>query len=452
MDSSVIMWFRRDLRLDDNPAWAAATSAGADVTPLLVVEPGLLETAGPHRRRAFLTAADALDRALIEHGARLHVRTGNPATILPALANETGASTVFANADVSRWAQRRDAAVESALGATPIEWHWGTLAHAPGTILTQAGTLSKVFTPFAKRWFAVPLRPEAQPGTASLASDPGDGLPELDNPRSPSLSDTRVDEWQADIDAYATTRDLPAIDGTSRLSTALRFGTVSPRSLAEAYGVHTPGREGFVRQLAWRDWYAHLTYQFPNIDRHAIRPEYDNIEWQHGPDVDDEFQAWADGQTGYPIVDAGMRQLAQTGWMHNRVRMITASFLVKDLLIDWRRGERHFRHLLSDAEPSQNAGNWQWVAGTGTDAAPYFRIFNPTSQSKKFDPAGDYIRQWVPELASLDKTTIHEPAAAAPLDLAAAGVVLGDTYPAPIVNHAVARDRTLAAYKTALGR
>ncbi|MEM9202712.1 MAG: deoxyribodipyrimidine photo-lyase, partial [Actinomycetota bacterium] len=232
MDSSVIMWFRRDLRLDDNPAWAAATSAGAGVTPLLVIEPGLLETAGPHRRRAFLTAADALDRALTEHGARLHVRTGNPATILPALANDTGASTVFANADVSRWAQRRDAAVESALGATPIEWHWGTLAHAPGTILTQSGTLSKVFTPFAKRWFAVPLRPEAQPGTASLASDPGDGLPELDNPRSPSLSDTRVDEWQADIDAYATTRDLPAIDGTSRLSTALRFGTVSPRSLA----------------------------------------------------------------------------------------------------------------------------------------------------------------------------------------------------------------------------
>ena len=448
--STAIAWFRRDLRLDDNPAWAAATEAHEQVTPVLVIEPGLLDAAGPHRRRAFLTAARALDDALAEQGGRLHVRTGDPRLILPAIAGEAEAAAVYANADVSRWAQRRDDAVEATL-PIPVEWHWGSLAHAPGTVLTKAGTLSRVFTPFSKQWFQVPMRPEAVVGDATITDDPGDGLPPLDE-ASPSLDHERVDDWQADVDGYEDTRDLPAVDGTSRLSTALRFGTVSPRSLAEAYGTHSPGRQGFVRQLAWRDWYAHLTHQFPDIDRRAIRSEYDGIAWQTGPDVDVEFEAWAAGRTGYPIVDAGMRQLAETGWMHNRVRMITASFLVKDLLIDWRRGERHFRHLLSDAEPSQNAGNWQWVAGTGPDAAPYFRIFNPTTQSRKFDSTGAYIRRWVPELSPLDAKTIHEPAAAAPLDLAAAGVVLGDTYPHPLVDHSVARDRTLAAYKAALGK
>ena len=181
----------------------------------------------------------------------------------------------------------------------------------------------------------------------------------------------------------------------------------------------------------------------------AIRPEYDAIAWRNDPDG---LQAWKDGRTGYPIVDAGMRQLTATGWMHNRVRMIVASFLVKDLLIDWREGERWFRWLLTDGEPSQNAGNWQWVAGVGTDAAPYFRIFNPLAQSRKFDGDGDYIRRWVPELAGLDRKAIHAPWEAGPIDLAAAGVILGDTYPNPIVDHAMARDRTLAAYKRALGR
>ena len=449
--STAIVWFRRDLRLDDNPAWAAATEAHDEIVPVLVIEPALLDAAGPHRRRAFLTAAEALDRSITELGGRLHVRIGDPVRILPALTEEADAAAMYANADVSRWAQRRDTAVESALGIS-IEWHWGTLAHAPGTVLTKAGTVSRVFTPFSKQWFAVPMRPEAVAHDIAISSDPGDGVPASDGAESAVLAELRVDDWQADVDAYDGTRDLPAVDGTSRLSTALRFGTVSPRSLAEAFGTHSPGREGFVRQLAWRDWYAHITHQFTDIDRRAIRPEYDGIAWQTGPAADEEFTAWAEGRTGFPIVDAGMRQLAESGWMHNRVRMITASFLVKDLLIDWRRGERHFRHLLSDAEPSQNAGNWQWVAGTGPDAAPYFRIFNPWSQSRKFDASGDYIRRWVPELAGLDATTIHEPAAAAPLDLAAAGVVLGDTYPEPIVDHAFARDRTLAAYKAALGK
>ena len=320
--------------------------------------------------------------------------------------------------------------------------------HRPGDVLTGAGTLSRVFTPFWKRWAAIPLAAESVEGQASVADEHGAGLPPL-----PSRDAVRpTTDWERLVEEYESTRDLPSVAGTSRLSTSLRFGTVSARRLVEEFGTHTTGRQAFVRQLAWRDWYAHTTLQFPDIDRRAIRPEYDTIRWERGPEADDDLAAWKAGHTGYPIVDAGMRELAATGWMHNRVRMITASFLVKDLLIDWRRGERHFRRLLSDAEPSQNAGNWQWVAGTGPDAAPYFRIFNPVTQSRRFDPAGDYIRRWVPELAALDDRSIHAPWEAAPLDLATAGVVLDDTYPAPIIDHAVARDRTLAAYSAALER
>ena len=214
-------------------------------------------------------------------------------------------------------------------------------------------------------------------------------------------------------------------------------------------GDSTDGRRGFVRQLAWRDWYAHLLSENPGMVRAAIKPDYDKVLWRNDPD---EYEAWKRGRTGYPIVDAGMRQLWKTGFMHNRVRMIVGSFLVKDLLIDWRWGERWFRHLLVDADVSQNVGNWQWVAGCGTDAAPYFRVFNPWTQSRKFDAQGEYIRRWVPELAELTGDAVHEPAKAAPLDLAAGGVTLGDTYPYPIVDHAFARDRVLTAYKTALGK
>ena len=296
------------------------------------------------------------------------------------------------------------------------------------------------------------------PGAAQIADQAGTGLPNRDTAQDPRSGDypggeeaakDRLEDFLGRIDDYLDTRDLPAIDGTSRLSADLRFGTLSPREIAVVVGETTAGRRGFVRQLAWRDWYAHLLYQNPTMPNAAIKPEYDKVAWRNDAD---EFQAWKNGATGYPIVDAGMRQLLHTGWMHNRVRMIVGSFLVKDLLIDWRKGERWFRHLLVDADMSQNVGNWQWVAGCGTDAAPYFRVFNPWTQSRKFDADGDYIRTWVPELAGLNKKMIHEPHLAPPLDLAAAGVVLGDSYPHPIVNHAFARDRVLAAYKTALGK
>lgn len=445
--STGIVWFRRDLRLDDNPAWAVATRHHDHVVPILVLEPTLLGHAGPHRRAAFLRAARSLDRQLAEVGGRLHVLGAEPAAAITRMIVEHRAASVYANADVSRWSQRRDRAVDEATGGA-VGWSWGTLVHPPGSVLTTNGTLSQVFNAFWRRWAALPLPPEARPGAATVAADPGIGIPPShDDPPIPPTAD-----WDELVDDYGATRDIPAIVGTSRLSTALRFGAVSPRRVVESVGADTTGREAFVRQLAWRDWYAHSTLRFPDIDRRAVRPEYDRIRWTEGAEADRDFAAWQVGATGYPIVDAGMRELAAAGWMHNRVRMLTASFLVKHLLIDWRRGERHFRHLLSDADPSQNAGNWQWIAGAGFDAAPYFRIFNPVAQSRRFDPGGDYIRRWVPELARLDASTIHTPWEAAPLDLAAAGVVLGDTYPAPIIDHSFARARTLAAYSAALGR
>lgn len=267
----------------------------------------------------------------------------------------------------------------------------------------------------------------------------------------------RLDDFADRVRRYSDERDRPDLDSTSRLSIDLKYGALGPRTVVEQLGGDTAATNGtdlsdlpawpFLRQLAWRDFYAGLMESRPDTTDRAMRPEYDSIAWRHDPAG---LAAWKAGTTGYPIVDAGMRQLAGEGWMHNRVRMITASFLVKDLLIDWRIGERHFRRLLLDADVAQNVGNWQWVAGTGADAAPYFRIFNPVTQSRKFDPTGGYIRRWVPELAGVTNGAIHAPWEAGPVELAGLGVILGEDYPAPIVDHAAARARTLDAFRRAL--
>lgn len=445
---TALVWFRRDLRLGDNPAWAAATSNHDDVQALFVVDRRLWDRAGPHRGPQLAAHLRALDDQLQSAGGRLTVHYGEPVDTVVAAAEPMEA--VYWNDDYTPYARRRDGAVAAAIGA-PIRRFHGSVVHQPGTILTGQGRPYQVFTPFWKRWRTTEWPSEPEPGTARIVADPGDGIPEAPAPLmagGEGNARMRLAKFLARVDRYSDERNRPDLDSTSRLSADLKYGTLSPRRLIIETGDYTDGRAAAVRQIAWRDFYIHVLHHFPHTKTRALRSEYDGIEWN----TDEEaFERWCAGRTGYPIVDAGMRQLLAEGWMHNRVRMITASFLVKDLLVDWRIGEHFFRRYLIDGDVAQNVGNWQWAAGTGADAAPYFRILNPVVQSRRFDPDGDYIRRYVPELSALASPAIHAPWELGPLELASAGVVLGEQYPLPIVDHREARAETLAAYARARG-
>ncbi len=458
-----IWWIRRDLRLSDNPALASALEQAAGVIPVFILDPRLLTSpyAGQKRIAFLFDGLRALDTELRRRGSMLIVRQGDALEALQILRRETGAERVFAQAEVSPYARSRDAGVMRAL---PLTLTPGLTVQPFEKLLKADGAPYTVFTPFSRMWRGLPFPGAPLPAPDHLpALPPIAGLELPEAPRHPANSPFSAGELQARrrleafcasaLGRYAGEHDRMNLEGTSGLSPYLRFGMLSARQAAwatyeaEAQAADASARRGaetWLNELIWREFYAAILYHFPFVRRAAFRPELRDIHWRNDPD---DFAAWAAGRTGYPVVDAGMRQLQAIGWMHNRARMITASFLTKDLLIDWRLGERHFMQHLLDGDPASNNGGWQWTAGTGTDAAPYFRVFNPVLQGIKFDPAGDYVRRWLPELAAVPNTFIHTPWKM-PAELQhRLGCHIGQDYPAPIVDHAEARVRVLAAYR-----
>ena len=448
--TTALFWFRKDLRLKDNHAWVKACETHR-VLPVFVLEPQIISNAGPYRRNQFFLNLSALAEEIQSIGGRLNIIHGPASDVLPRYVRENNIDCLYFNADTTPFSRQRDEFLSNEISAQ-TQTFWGGLVHPPETVLTQKGEISKVFTPFYKKWVTIPAPPSLQNVQPVFVSGRKNDW-EIEQDLMPSSSDEghrgaieRLEHFLNVVDDYQESRNIPSVEGTSFLSSDLHFGTIGPRDILHRLSPNREGHRQFIRQLAWRDWYAHLLYANQEIPLKEANRSYENIQWRDDPK---DLQNWKEGQTGYPIVDAGMRQLSATGWMHNRVRMIAASFLVKHLLIDWRKGERYFRRTLIDGDVAQNCGNWQWVAGTGFDAAPYFRVFNPVLQSKKFDPSGSYIRRWVPELEDISNSAIHSPWESDETTLKKYGVVLGRTYPFPMVNHAEARDRALATYKKA---
>lgn len=441
-----MLWFRRDLRLADHPALVEAVrlaGEGGEVVALFVIDPRLWGPAGDNRRAFLLGCLRALDDTM---GGRLVVRHGDPSVVVSDVAREAGARDVVVTGDVGPYGARRDAAVAAALAAEGGALHQVDSPYAmePGTVLSLSGDPYKVFTPFSRAWRARGWPdPIASPGRvrwASVSSEPLPSTPDVTS-RLPQPGEaaarTAADDFVAHrLEGYEGTRDLPAIDGTSRLSAYLKWGCLHPRQLLARLGDH-PAHQTFRDELCWREFYADVLHHRPESARCSLDARMASMQVDP-PHPADGFAEWCDGRTGYPIVDAGMRQLRAEGWMHNRVRMLTASFLVKDLHLDWTRGARWFMAQLVDGDLASNQHGWQWVAGTGTDAAPYFRVFNPVTQGKRFDPRGAYVRRWVPELRDVPDRHVHAPW------LDPAGPPEG--YPPPLVDHAEERREALRRY------
>lgn len=467
---SSIVWFRNDLRTEDNPALNAAARSGAPIIALYVLEETKeLRTMGAAWRWWLSGSLHTLAEKLLARGVPLVLRRGDPKKIVADVARSENAGTVF-------WSRRYEAA-EAKLD-TQIEKHLlandcavetlnASLLNEPWSIESKAGGPIRVFTPYFKA-------SEERGNPRDVAGTPRK-LNAAKAPKSEKLDDWKLEpskpDWASDMNSawtrgedgaqerlkdflaealkgYADHRDRPAIDGTSRLSPYLAHGEISPHQIAAALPARGRDAEKYRAELGWREFSYHLLHHFPDLPRKNFQRRFDAFPWR---DDNKALKRWQRGLTGYPIVDAGMRQLWRTGWMHNRVRMVCASFLIKHLLLDWRLGEAWFWDTLVDADHANNAASWQWVAGSGADAAPYFRVFNPVLQGEKFDPDGSYVRNFVPEIAGLPNDFIHKPWAASPLELAAGGVTLGKTYPEPIVDHQQARERALSAFQSLKG-
>ncbi|WP_291994873.1 deoxyribodipyrimidine photo-lyase [Candidatus Accumulibacter sp. ACC003] len=476
MFDSILVWFRRDLRDFDHAALGEAQRRGRRVYCTFVFDREILDALATRadRRVDFIRASLLeLDGALRRRGGAVLVRHGRAASEIPRLAKELAVAAVFVNRDYEPQAKRRDAAVSAALAAEGIAFEsFKDQAILDGDeVLTQAGKAYTVFTPYKNAWLKRLSDDEWQPyqGRAGiLASVPtASAVPQLaeigfaatDLPALgivPGMSGGQqlVDDFIGRIAGYHDRRDFPALKGVSYLSVHLRFGTVSIRDLlakAIAAGAlrsdaSAQGAATWLAELVWRDFYFMILDRFPHVAERAFKPAYDAIVWEQGPAADAAFAAWCAGRTGYPLVDAAMRQLNTTGYMHNRLRMLVASFLCKDLGVDWRRGEAYFARQLNDFDLSANNGGWQWAASSGCDAQPYFRIFNPVTQSERFDPAGKFIHRYLPELAALPARFVHQPWRMSLPEQLACGVVVGRDTPAPLVDHQQARQRTLQRY------
>ncbi len=473
---AALVWFRRDLRHTDHAALYHALKNARRVWCAFVLDTDILDALPRQDRRVafILDSLTELDQGLksLKHGSGLIVRHGSALKALPSLAAELGVQAVYANHDDDPAALQRDAAVRgklSDLGAA-LYTTKDCVIFERNEVLTGNDTPYGVFTPYKNAWlrklepFYVKPYPVARYAT-HLAVIPDQiaapsGVPALEEigfepcddlkvPAGMSGAQALLDDFLPRLDRYDETRDFPAVKGPSYLSTHLRFGTVSIRHLAglawERGQKGSRGAQVWLSELIWRDFYHQILFHHPHVVGHAYKREYERIKWRRGKEAEADFKAWCEGRTGYPLVDAAMRQINQTGYMHNRLRMVVASFLVKDLGIDWRRGEAYFAEKLLDFDLAANNGGWQWAASTGCDAQPWFRIFNPVSQSEKFDPQGKFIRRYVPELAGLSERTVHAPWAARSGELPE-GFVLGRDYPKPIVDHDQARKETLDRY------
>ncbi len=474
MKQPIVYWFRLDLRLDDLPGLQAAIDSGMPVLPVFVLDDdtaGAWSTGGASRWWLHHSLA-SLQAELEALGAQLLLRRGAASEVLPAVARECNAAAVYCSRMHEPWSPAMEAELHDTLEAEGIAFKRfpGSLLFEPERVSTGGGTPFKVFTPFWKACLALgePAAPLQRPARLDIPDSVPRGLSLADlelRPRNPDWAAHWIDLWQpgsrgasdavsrflaGPVADYDEGRNHPAREATSRLSPHMHFGEISPRQvwhLAQAACGADPSlakqRDKFLSELGWREFSHHLLHHFPEIVEQPFREGFANFPWLGNEDM---LSAWQRGMTGYPLVDAGMRELWQTGYMHNRVRMVTASFLTKHLLVHWRRGEAWFRDTLVDADLANNVCGWQWVAGSGADAAPYFRIFNPTVQGQRYDEDGDYIRRWVPELAGLPTRHLHDPSAAPAEVLAAAGVEIGTDYPAPIVDHREAREAALAAY------
>jgi deoxyribodipyrimidine photo-lyase len=460
--ATTVVWFRRDLRVADHPALREAVDAGRAVA-LFVLDPALLRRRhfrAPARLRFLRAGLEALDEELRSRGSRLVVRSGRPEAVVPEVAAEAGADAVHFTRDVSPFASARDERVTAALEEAGVRARAmsGDLLAEPEDLAGSSGSGYRVFTPFYRAWREAPIPPHVPAPRRiegpELPSEGLDRLPSGEPPleAGPAAARRRLVAFVTEgADADPRRRDMLAEDATSRLSAYLRFGMCTPAQIGRALGLPgglSKGREGFWRQICWRDFYHHHLARHPEVLRTALVPALRGVRWDDDPA---DLAAWTAGETGYPLVDAGMRQLAEDAWIHNRARMVVASFLAKDLLVDWRRGETVFMQGLVDGDPANNNGGWQWTAGTGTDAAPYFRVLNPVRQARRFDPGGDYVRRYVPELRDVSDARIFEPWTMTDEEQRAAGCRIGADYPAPRVDHGERRETVLQRYREARG-